>query len=184
MNADVFYDWLEKKVFPAIPSGSVVVIDRASYHTTLTEETKPAKSTFRKDEFAQWLVNHGVVTNGRRTKEAYMELTRVELASICKENKPTPAYQVSALAKKFGCEMLLLPVGHPELNPIEMVWAYVKGYVAKRNVTFSLTDVERLANEALDKFDATEWTKYVQHCIRVEDKFLAAADTVPIELDA
>ncbi|GLE09620.1 hypothetical protein PINS_up021348 [Pythium insidiosum] len=71
MNAAVLTNWLEKKVFPAIPFGSVVVIDRASYHITLTEETKPAKSTFRKDAFAAWLVNHGVVVDGQRSKEAF-----------------------------------------------------------------------------------------------------------------
>ncbi|KAJ0398810.1 hypothetical protein ATCC90586_004732 [Pythium insidiosum] len=112
-----------------------------------------------------------------------MELTRVELASICKDNKPAPVFQASVLAQKFGCDVLLLPVGHPELNPIEMVWSYVKGFVAKHNVNFSLADVERLAHEALDKFDADEWKKYIKHCIGVEDKFLAAADTIPIEIE-
>ncbi|DAZ95226.1 TPA: hypothetical protein N0F65_003461 [Lagenidium giganteum] len=39
---------------------SVIIIDRATYHTTLTDATKPARSTFKKLEFAEWLVAHGV----------------------------------------------------------------------------------------------------------------------------
>lgn len=29
---------------------------------------------------------------------------------------------------------------HPELNPIEMVWGYVKSYVAKYDTRFSLAE--------------------------------------------
>ncbi|DBA00866.1 TPA: hypothetical protein N0F65_008509 [Lagenidium giganteum] len=105
-----------------VPRRSVIVIDRATYHTTLTDATKPARSTFKKLEFAEWLVAHGVECEGRKTTEKLMALTRPELAQLCKLNKPRPEYQIAVTAREFDCDVLILPVGHPELKPIEMVW--------------------------------------------------------------
>lgn len=170
-------------MLPAVPARSVLVIDRATYHTTLTKETQPAKSTFRKQEFAEWLVSHGVQYNGMKTVDDYLQLKRVELAYLCKQNTPVPIYQVAVLAQRANCDILLLPVAHPELNPIEMVWAYVKGEISRKNVDFSLKEVERLAHEALDGFKEENWVNYVAHCIKIEDKYLEAADEIPIEMD-
>lgn len=50
MNSTVFLDLLEKKVFPSISPRSVLVIDRAIYHTTLTKESQPAKAVYNKAE--------------------------------------------------------------------------------------------------------------------------------------
>ena len=60
MNTAVFQKWIEDKVFKTVPPGSVIVIDRATYHTTLTEETKPAASSFTKLKFAEWLIQHKI----------------------------------------------------------------------------------------------------------------------------
>ncbi|TMW55725.1 hypothetical protein Poli38472_010607 [Pythium oligandrum] len=183
MNSSVFLDWMRRKVLPAVPSRSVIVIDRATYHTTLTEQTKPAKSTFRKAQLAEWLVAHGVVHNGMRTVDEYMTMTKPELGQLCKENKPKPEYEVAVTAREFDCDVLFLPVGHPELNPIEMVWSYVKSYVAKHNTDFSLSEVERLSHAALDSFDSEAWQRYVDHCVKVERRYLELADDVPLDMD-
>lgn len=121
MNAAVFLDWIERKVLPDIPTGSVLVLDCASYHTTLTASSRLAPTTLRKSELAQWLVDKGVEHEGAVMTEDYMKLTRVELVAICKENKLAPILEVSVLAAKFKRDVLFLPVAHPELNLIEMV---------------------------------------------------------------
>jgi transposase len=46
----------------------------------------------------------------------------------------------------YGHKVLRLPSYHPELNPIEKIWASVKNWVAVHNTTFKLKDVEQLAN--------------------------------------
>jgi len=181
MNASVFLDWMEKKVLPNVPRASVLVLDRASYHTTLTVKSRPAPSNLRKNELAEWLVEKGIEYEGSVTAEDYMKLTRVELAAICKENKPAPIHEVSVLAATFGCDVLFLPVAHPELNPIEMVWAHLKGFVARNNSSFTLQEAEKLAHRCLDTFDEQQWKKYVRHCIQVEDEYFSAADLVPVE---
>lgn len=51
MNTDVFIDWLKKKVFPKMKSlgkKCVLVLDRATYHTQLTPETKRMRISYSK----------------------------------------------------------------------------------------------------------------------------------------
>ena len=57
MNSDVFENWIEEKVFRTVPPGSVIVLDRATYHMRLTKNSKPALSSFTKLEFATWLAD-------------------------------------------------------------------------------------------------------------------------------
>ena len=67
--------------------------------------------------------------------------------------------------------ILRLPIGHSELNPIEMVWAQVKSEVARKNVTFKMKDFQEFVNEALDNVTASNWAKVESHTIKVEKEF-------------
>ena len=67
-----------------------------------------------------------------KTVEDYLKLTRVELATLCKKHAPKKVYEVQKLAKKYKIKVLFFPVGHLELNPIEMIWANMKEFVKKR----------------------------------------------------
>jgi transposase len=42
---------------------------------------------------------------------------------------------------RYGHVALHLPPYHPELNPIEKMWAVVKNWVAMKNVTFQLQEI-------------------------------------------
>ncbi|KAF1315129.1 putative retroelement, partial [Globisporangium splendens] len=170
-NSGVFLDWMEKRVFPTVPPNSVLVIDRASYHRTLTPDSQPVKANWKNAELIDWLVIKNVRGLVTRRTQAY---------KICKENVPKPIYEVSVLAQQHGCDVIFLPVGHPELNPIELVWSRLKGFIAQRNVNFSLQEVEKLAHEFIDTFDAAAWAKYVEHCVKVEDEYLSAADYIEL----
>ena len=64
-----------------------------------------------------------------------------------------------------------LPVGHSELNPIELIWAQVKTEVAKKNVTLKMSDVKVLVEEALGNVTAENWKKVIQHTEKVEKEF-------------
>ena len=64
-----------------------------------------------------------------------MPLKKVDLEAICKQQKPASGPGAS---RRFDFDVLLLPVAHPELNPIEMVWAVVKGYATGKCELFAL----------------------------------------------
>lgn len=57
------------------------------------------------------------------------------------------------------------------LNPIELVWAKVKGQVAEQNRTFKMCDVEVLTRESLLMIDMQFWKKCVEHVLREEDEY-------------
>lgn len=118
--------------------------------------------------------------HGASTKEDFMKLTRVELVQICKKNKSKAIYEVSVLTQRFDCDVLFLPVAHPEFNPIEMTWSQVKGYVTK-NVRFSMREVEKLVHHSLDAFDEDQWKKYADYCIKVENQYRPVAGDINVE---
>lgn len=190
MNAKVFQHWTKKEVFPKLPKNSVLVIDRATYHTVLTEETKPASSKFNKLELAQWIQKRKICVKIRKnlrvvhykTLNSLMELTKVELAAICKRNKPKPKYVISEIAAKFKVKILILPVAHPELNPIELIWSQLKQHLKKKNVDYSLTKVEELAKEFFAEFDNSIWKKCVDHVKKIEEEYLEIADDLPVAI--
>jgi len=70
----------------------------------------------------------------------------------------------------MGHEVVRLPPYHCQYNPIELIWAQVKGDVAKKNVSFKIADVEKLVNEALDGVTVDSWKKCVSHCEKLQDE--------------
>jgi hypothetical protein len=71
-----------------------------------------------------------------------------------------------------GHTVLRLPPYHPDLNPIELIWATVKNNVSKKNITFKLEDVRKLAEHEFDQITPEEWQKRCQHVINIEQKYL------------
>ena len=64
---------------------------------------------------------------------------------------------------EFEIKILLFPVTHPELNPAEIVWSKIKREISAKNLLLSLRAVEEMTKQALVKFTASEFTKYVKH---------------------
>ena len=59
-------------------------------------------------------------------------------------------------------------MSHCELNPKELIWAQVKGRVARLNQTFRLKDVKQLVHESLANIQPENWRKATEHVERVE----------------
>jgi hypothetical protein len=72
-----------------------------------------------------------------------------------------------------GHSVLRLPSYHPELNPIEKIWAQVKNYVATHNVTFKFEDMRKLAEEKFAIIGTSEWENVCRNAIKMEDEYLS-----------
>jgi hypothetical protein len=70
--------------------------------------------------------------------------TKKVLYEKIKQKKTPVVYKTDKIANLHGHEVLRNPVRHCELNPIELTWAQVKGFVAKKNTTFRLKDAKEL----------------------------------------
>jgi hypothetical protein len=86
--------------------------------------------------------------------------TKPELYEKIKIHKPNrQVYVIDKLLSEHGHSVLRLPPYHPELNPIELMWALVKNYVAAHNDKFNNVKVE-------------EWKKISDHVTKIEDDYL------------
>ena len=58
-----------------------------------------------------------------------------------------------------------------ELNPIELIWAQVKDFVAKNITTFRLKDAKELTYAAFGKITKDVWTKAEEHVVKIEKEY-------------
>ena len=56
MNSVIFNKWVEEQLVPALPPKCLVVMDNASYHSSVIKEgTKAPTSATRKGDMQKWL---------------------------------------------------------------------------------------------------------------------------------
>nr|XP_023024938.1 uncharacterized protein LOC111513011 [Leptinotarsa decemlineata] len=123
-----------------LSADSVVVMDNASYHS-------------------------------RRLEKFETNSVKKELLAIVKQHKSRfMKYAVEDVAEKYKVTVLRLPPYHCELNPIELIWAQVKGYVARHYTTFKMKDVKVLFDQAIMEITSENWQKAIQHVLKEEDK--------------
>ncbi|XP_072392227.1 uncharacterized protein [Diabrotica undecimpunctata] len=159
MDATCFERWFEN-VLQRIEPNSVVVLDNASYHSRLVERI-PNMSD-RKAVLQNWLKEKSIPYGE--------DMVKMELMNIIRQHRSTyRQYAVDTMARLHGITVLRLPPYHCELNPIELIWAQMKGYVARENVTFKIIDVQSLLQASLDNIHSTDWSNAISHVIKVED---------------
>ena len=114
-NALHFQEWWSEKRRPNLPRKCVIVIVRATFH--LVPEEQIILGTMRKAELQQWLNEKHI-----HWKEHWLKPRLIQEVEQNIDKMPI----VQKMAKSNGHKVLLLPVHHPELNPIELLWGIVK----------------------------------------------------------
>ena len=134
MHSVVFLEWFENQLMPALKNPSLVVLDNASYHNVKTEDTVCPHFSQKKAVLQSYLTQHNIPFFATDTKKVLYEK---------KKQKKTPViYKTDKIANLHG----------HELKPIELIWAQVKGFVAKNNTTFQLIDVKELTYAAYKRY--------------------------------
>lgn len=160
MNSELFKSWFTQ-MLNNLEEPSVIIMDNASYHSTLIDNYP--KSNAKKADVQEWLTKKNIKFS---PLETLAELKMRVKALIPNEKK----YELDQLALEMGHEVIRLPPYHCQYNPIELIWAQVKGQVAKNNKTFKMCDIERLTHEALDSVTQHDWEKCVRHAEELQDK--------------
>ena len=99
-------------------------------------------------------------------------LSTISSLKLVKEHRPAPLYLTDEAIHNMEHTVLRLPVAHCELNPIELAWASVKGYVAEQNRDYTLAEVERLTPEGF-KHTTEMWRHFCRHVVDVENDYFA-----------
>ena len=161
-NFEVFYGWFQKQLLPNLPDKSCVVMDRATYH--MVPEERLILAQMKKTEIQQWLTNNKIHWEEHWLKPKLLKTIEHSIDR-------TPLVQKEA--QRNGHKLLILPVHHPELNPIEIVWAIVKNKCAKKlRNGISFKDVLKHLQDAFDN-EVSELTaqKLYRHVREKEEKY-------------
>ena len=158
MDSKRFLEWFED-VLNSLEEGTTIVMDNAPYHSE--QINKAPNSNCKKEEMVLWLQNNGIEVDSSA-------ITKVGLYSLIQENRPVlQQFVVDELANKKGHNVIRLPPYHCHFNPIELIWADIKGYVRKNNTKFTLTEVEKLVREAVINISPNAWNNKVQHVKKI-----------------
>lgn len=134
-DANLFQTYFEECVLANLTEPSIIILDRAPYHTTYPEgQFYPSKA--KKNELKEWLWENNISFEEGLLKE--------DLKVLAISYWRPPETIIEDMAKKHGLEyfgrehqVLYLPPYHPEYNAIEMAWGRVKHFVGK-NPPYSL----------------------------------------------
>ncbi|XP_025200882.1 uncharacterized protein LOC112598574 [Melanaphis sacchari] len=159
MNSEVFKEWFTR-MLRNLEEPCVIVMDNASYHSV--QINSYPKSNAKKIELQEWLKEKEVDFSPMET----MSELRERIKRLISQEKK---YELDEIALSMGHEVVRLPLYHCQYNPIELIWAQVKGKVAEQNTSFKMADVEQLVHNALDSITTDDWRKCVLHCNKLQD---------------
>ena len=154
MNWDVFSHWSECKVFSKLASDvrkAVVLLDRATCHAALDNEDRRPGTSWNTNRLISSLNWWGGAPDDSSPARASKK-TEPQLLDYARSIVPSPKYKIQKKEDKFENEgfsikILFLLVAYPELNPIEILQAYIKRSAASKNLSFSLSAIDRLTRE-------------------------------------
>ncbi|XP_054259724.1 uncharacterized protein LOC128984429 [Macrosteles quadrilineatus] len=159
MNKGNYKKWLEELLIPNLPANSVVVVDNAPYHNTVIEKVPNSGST--KQEMRNWLDKMNIAYTNDMLKPTLYAL-------ICRNKPAYKKYEIDEILSKHNHTCLRLPPYHPDLNPIENIWAIVKGWVASRNTTYKIADVKKLCEDKFGSMTENDWLPLCRHVLKTE----------------
>lgn len=150
MNFDNYQKWLRTQLIPNLPARSVLVVDNAAYHNKQYDSAPNSNS--KKAVMQAWLTEKGIPFTPNLYKPQLYDLIKLNKDRFTKFN-------IDKLLSEHNHDVLRLPPYHPDLNPIEMAWAAIKGHVSSNNVEWNVTRVMELVREKVDAMGSDEWQK-------------------------
>ena len=161
MNWELFKKWFSEMLLTNIPKSSIIIMDNASYHNTLSDHSPPTPQC-SKARIVEWLEQNKIYC--RR------DCLKPELVEVLGKLAPEPTYAIDEIARSNGHEVIRIPPYHPELQPIETCWAVVKNHVA-RNSDFTMKNLFDQLEAGFAKVTGKTCTKIISRIRKIEDKF-------------
>jgi transposase len=163
INWDLFKKWFVEMLLENIPENSLIVMDNASYHNTLSEHSPPTPLCSKKKILA-WLEQNRIYCR--------QDCLKPELLEILKKLAPQPSYAIDEIARSYGHEVVRTPPYHPELQPIETCWGVVKNHVA-RNSDFTMKNLLEQLEAGFAKVTDKTCVEIIKSIRKIEDNFWA-----------
>jgi transposase len=165
-NGENIVAWFKNDLLPNLLVPSLIILDNAKYHHVYGPDV-PKPSKMKKQECADYLASKGV--------EFDASMSAVELKQLVKkyieDNIPI---EIVRLATEKGHKVLFTPPYHSDLQPIELVWARVKGNVGRQYNNEST--LELVYQRLLAEFESLSVAHdsvhgMIEKCTKVAQKF-------------
>jgi len=209
MDGDRYTTWFKTVLLPAtraIDPRGIIVVDRASYHLLLTEDSKSPQSNWGLQKLVQYCIDNNAVDDQTGQKYSWEDLygvvpigkkqrkngkTMKEIVAIARaaHSKRTKRYKYQDWLREFnekhGSDIkgLALPAAHPRLNPIERCWGRCKNYVASNNRTFTMEAVKELFMDMVHIMDEEKFWQQSFDSMLEEMKLYEKADNITTQED-
>lgn len=176
MNAKHYEEWF-KHVLNIIPRKSAIVIDQAPYHTMTDPETRNPNMKWLKNDIIEWMKKNN--TGLPPDVYDFESLTKQVLINHAKPFFKEPEKILDQLVRQVrpDVQIIWLPVAHCELNPIELIWAFVKNNIAKINRSNAaekgsgINVTKDLCTETLQTVSPELWKNCIKHTTKVEKDY-------------
>ncbi|KAF0728736.1 hypothetical protein Ae201684P_009344 [Aphanomyces euteiches] len=153
-------------------TGAIIVMDNAAYHKGLPATTP--KGTWKKQDLLDACGRLGT----HATSDEYRSVIWSKVQSFVKENVDP---EVVTLTRSRGYEYVYTPPYHSDLQPIEYVWAQVKGEVGRQYSTGTTMDDVRSRLDAA--FNGLQ-SDLIYHCINHTKKRVLQMKEYVLKLEA
>lgn len=161
MNWDLFKKWFVEMLLENIPANSLIIMDNAPYHNTLSEHSPPTPLCSKK-KITEWLEQNRIYCR--------QDCLKPELVEILKKLAPQPTYAIDEIARSYGHEVIRTPPYHPELQPIETCWGVVKNHIA-RNSDFTMKNLLEQLDAGFAKVTDKTCAEIIKNVRKIEDDF-------------
>ena len=148
-QGDNYEAWFRDQLLPSLTVPSLIHVDNAKYHKRRQAEVLRVRG-LRKPEVRVELLALGVPDPGKvlKTKLVAMLLERMQI-----KDQERPAIEL--MAEKMDHRVIWTPPHHSDLQPIELVWAIVKGNIGLAySSTRSLGEMRKHLESELDSLCA------------------------------
>jgi transposase len=137
-NSKNFIEWWKQQLLPNLKQPSLILMDNAKYHKTYPSSV-PKVSQIRKAAIQEYLESKGVAYGAKDTVAILRDIARKTIETMERR-------ECVLLAEEQGHTVMFTPSYHSDIQPIELLWAKVKGQVGRQydiNTTLALV-YERL----------------------------------------
>jgi DDE superfamily endonuclease len=156
-NSTNFVAWFVDQLLPNLSHPSLIVMDNASYHCTYPPEV-PTVGTSKKADLVDYLIRKGVPIDPTDT----VPILRSKAKKYIIEQEKKLCEQ---LALDAGHEVCYQPPHHSDFQPIELLWAKLKGNIGRK---YNSDTTMAILKERLDEeFEAAlTWNDSIGGMIR------------------
>ena len=140
-NSSNFVAWWRDQLLPNLTHPSIIYMDNAKYHKTY-DASVPKVYRMNKAPLIAWLQSVDVECDERDTMVILKAKAKKYITECC-------VYECVQLAEAQGHTVVFTPPYYSDLQPIELVWARIKGNVGRQysiHTTLSMV-LERLDRE-------------------------------------